>query len=85
MIVVGVVTHEIVWFRGSRLLHKHLSRGARVGVARDRPWRADVLSIGVVLLVRLMGMTCVHRVGHQGVEVGMRSTSFIAATVALSD
>jgi len=67
------------------VLHKHLSRGARVGVARDRPWRADVLSIGMVLLVWLMSVTCVHRVGHQGVEVGMRRTSFIPATVALSD
>ena len=67
------------------MLHKHLSRGARVGVARDRPWRADVLSIGMVLLVWLMSVTCVHRVGHQGVEVGMRSTSFIAAAVALPD
>ena len=44
-----------------------------------------MLSIVVVLLVWLMGMTCVHRVGHQGVEVGMRRTSFIPATVAPSD
>ena len=79
VIVVGVVTHEIVWFRGGRLRQEQLSWRARVGVHRDRPRRGDVLGIVVVSLVSLMAMATVHRVLQQGAVVSVRGSSFEAA------
>ena len=45
-----------------------------------------MLRVVKMLMMRLVGMARVHGVGHQGVVVCMRSTSFISVAVAsLSD